>query len=39
MDALPALYCVTLCRVCLPHFFPLQKVFRSFGTFTIFYRC
>jgi len=35
LEALPALYWVTLWTVCLPHFFPLQYVFLSFGTLTI----
>jgi hypothetical protein len=32
--ALPALYCVTLCSVCLRHLAFLQYVFRSLGMFT-----
>ena len=33
-DALPVLYCVTLCMVCLRHSLPLQKARLVFGTFT-----
>lgn len=35
LEALPALYWVTLCTVCLVHFLALQKVLLSLGTFTI----
>lgn len=34
-DALPALYCVTLCIVCFRHFDDAQNVLRVFGMFTI----
>ena len=34
VESRPFLYCVTLCNVCFLHFFPEQKVFLCFGTFT-----
>ena len=36
LDAFPDLYWVTLCTVCLVHFFALQYVLLSLGTFTIY---
>ena len=34
-EALPALYCVTLCRVCFLHLDDAQNVLRVLGVFTI----